>query len=200
VAVPPATRAGIAFDPALPPEYEKLAQHWPQGNLSRRIRLRRRRFGARTAARVKRCPEGTGVHHVRPSARATRVGHPVGLHGCAYVRSAASEQRREQALEGFVTLFGDAASRPDRLCRSLLGHRGIRAWRTDGRGPPGSWTTYGPCCAGLSDGIFWAGTKPPTSDWFSSTARCGSGQAMPPQRCTGRCPGDAGPTTPQVGG
>ena len=35
VAVPPAHRAGIAFDPALPPEYEKLTEHWPQGNLSK---------------------------------------------------------------------------------------------------------------------------------------------------------------------
>ena len=35
VAVPPAHRAGITFDPTLPPEYEKLAEHWPQGNLSK---------------------------------------------------------------------------------------------------------------------------------------------------------------------
>src|SRR4029453_6069148 len=35
VAVPPAHRAGIEFDPSLPPEYEKLTEHWPQGNLSK---------------------------------------------------------------------------------------------------------------------------------------------------------------------
>ncbi len=35
MAIPPAHRAAIAFDPALPPEYEKLAEHWPQGNLSK---------------------------------------------------------------------------------------------------------------------------------------------------------------------
>ncbi|MDT5331739.1 MAG: monoamine oxidase, partial [Mycobacterium sp.] len=35
VAIPPEHRAGIEFDPALPPEYEKLTEHWPQGNLSK---------------------------------------------------------------------------------------------------------------------------------------------------------------------
>ncbi len=35
VAIPPAHRAAIDFSPDLPPEYEKLTQHWPQGNLSK---------------------------------------------------------------------------------------------------------------------------------------------------------------------
>ena len=35
------------------------------------------------------------------------------------------------------TLFGDAARQPDRLRRSLLGHRGIRARRADRRGAAG---------------------------------------------------------------
>ncbi len=35
VAIPPEHRGAIAFVPDLPPEYGKLAQHWPQGNLSK---------------------------------------------------------------------------------------------------------------------------------------------------------------------
>src|SRR4029078_9153759 len=32
VGIPPEHRKGISFLPDLPPEYGKLAQHWPQGN------------------------------------------------------------------------------------------------------------------------------------------------------------------------
>ncbi|HEX2283384.1 MAG TPA: FAD-dependent oxidoreductase, partial [Mycobacterium sp.] len=35
VALAPAHRAGIEFEPALPPEYEKLVENWPQGSLSK---------------------------------------------------------------------------------------------------------------------------------------------------------------------
>ena len=35
VAIPPAAPRRDHFDPALPAEYAQLAQHWPQGNLSK---------------------------------------------------------------------------------------------------------------------------------------------------------------------
>src|ERR1700682_428624 len=35
VAIPPAHRAAIVFEPDLPQEYGQLARHWPQGNLSK---------------------------------------------------------------------------------------------------------------------------------------------------------------------
>ena len=35
VAIPPQHRAGIAFEPALPDQFTELADHWPQGKLSK---------------------------------------------------------------------------------------------------------------------------------------------------------------------
>ncbi|EUA03245.1 flavin containing amine oxidoreductase family protein [Mycobacterium kansasii 824] len=35
VAIPPAHRAAIEFDPPLPPQYLELTRHWPQGRLSK---------------------------------------------------------------------------------------------------------------------------------------------------------------------
>ncbi len=87
-------------------------------------------------------------------------GHPAGLHRCAHVRPAARPSSAASARwTGSPTLFGDAAPESDRLRRSLLGRRGIRARRADRRGPAGSWTTYGPWLRKPVDGIFWAGTE-----------------------------------------
>ena len=67
--------------------------------------------------------------------------------------------RREHALAGFATLFGDEALQPI----DYLDHRwGAEAFAPGGPTaavPTGSWTSYGPWLRKPVERIFWAGTE-----------------------------------------
>jgi monoamine oxidase len=69
------------------------------------------------------------------------------------------EQRRERALAGFATLFGDAALDPIDYIDHCWGTEAFAPGGPTAAVPPGSWTTYGPWLRKPVDGIFWAGTE-----------------------------------------
>jgi monoamine oxidase len=75
------------------------------------------------------------------------------------------EQRRERALEGFATLFGDAARTPIDYIDHCWGAEDFAPGGPTAAVPPGSWTTYGPWLRKPVDGIHWAGTE--TSDTWT---------------------------------
>ena len=104
------------------------------------------------------------------------------------------EQRREQALEGFVTLFGDGASRPIDYVDHCWGTEEFAPGGPTAAVPPGSWTTYGPWLRRPVDGIFWAGTET-ADEWtgfLDGAVRSGKRAATEVHRTLS---GDAGPTT-----
>ena len=70
-----------------------------------------------------------------------------------------ADRRRDRALAGFATLFGDEALNPDRLRRPLLGHRAIRAGWSDGGGAARLVDDVGPWLRKPVGGIHWAGTE-----------------------------------------
>ena len=161
VAIPPAHRGGIEFSPELPAEYAQLAQHWPQGNLSKAYAAYETPFwrAERVLRRgaVRRRP---GVHHVRRQPRRDGAGHPAGLHRrrapsirCRR-RSAASSRwpgsppcsarRRRNPSTTSTTVGAQRISRPAGRPRRCRPDRGPAT----GRG-----------CASRSDAIFWAGTE-----------------------------------------
>jgi monoamine oxidase len=160
VAVPPAHRAGIAFDPALPPEYEKLAQHWPQGNLSKAYVAYETPFW-REDGRSGEALSDEGPVFITFDVSPSDAGPGIllGFTDARTFDALPPEQRREQALEGFVTLFGDAASRPIDYVDHCWGTEEFAPGGPTAAVPPGSWTTYGPWLRRPVDGIFWAGTE-----------------------------------------
>ena len=132
-------RAAIAFDPALPAEYEKLAQHWPQGNLSKAYAAYDTPFWrADGCSGEALSDEGPVFITFDVSPSDDGAGHSAGLHRCADIRPAVRRASAASARwPASPTLFGDAAAASDRLRRPLLGHRGIRAGRPDRRGAAG---------------------------------------------------------------
>ena len=70
-----------------------------------------------------------------------------------------AEQRRAQALEGFATLFGEAARNPIDYLDHCWGTEEFAPGGPTAAVPTGSWTTYGPWLRKPVDGIFWAGTE-----------------------------------------
>jgi monoamine oxidase len=160
VAVPPAHRAGITFDPTLPPEYEKLAQHWPQGNLSKAYVAYETPFWREDGCSGEALSDEGPVFitfDVSPSDAGP--GILLGFTDARTFDPLPTEQRRAQALEGFVTLFGDAASRPIDYVDHCWGTEEFAAGGPTAAVPPGSWTKYGPWLRKPVDGIFWAGTE-----------------------------------------
>jgi len=160
VAVPPAHRAGIAFDPALPPEYEKLAQHWPQGSLSKAYVAYETPFWREDGCSGEALSdEGPVFITFDVSPTDAGPGILLGFTDARTFDPLTAEQRRAQALEGFVMLFGDAAALPIDYVDHCWGTEEFAPGGPTAAVPPGSWTTYGPWLRKPVDGIFWAGTE-----------------------------------------
>jgi monoamine oxidase len=160
VAIPPAHRAGIAFEPALPPEYEKLTTNWPQGNLSKAYAAYETPFWrADGYSGEALSDEGPVFTTFDCSPGDDGPGILLGFTDAKTFDRLSASQRRERALTGFSTLFGEAAKNPI----DYVDHR----WSAEAFAPGGptaavpveSWTTYGPWLRKPIDGIFWAGTE-----------------------------------------
>jgi monoamine oxidase len=160
VAVPPAHRAGIAFDPSLPPEYEKLTEHWPQGNLSKAYAAYETPFWRTNGCSGEALSDEGPVFitfDVSPSDAGP--GILLGFTDARTFDALPAEERRVQALDGFATLFGDAARNPIDYLDHCWGTEEFAPGGPTAAVPPGSWTTYGPWLRKPVDGIFWAGTE-----------------------------------------
>jgi monoamine oxidase len=160
VAIPPEHRAGIGFDPALPPEYEKLTEHWPQGNLSKAYVAYETPFWRGDGCSGEALSDEGPVFitfDVSPSDAGP--GILLGFTDARTFDPLPAEQRRAQALEGFATLFGEAARNPIDYLDHCWGTEEFAPGGPTAAVPTGSWTTYGPWLRKPVDGIFWAGTE-----------------------------------------
>jgi monoamine oxidase len=160
VAVPPQHRASIAFDPPLPPEYEKLTAHWPQGNLSKAYVAYETPFWrANGCSGEALSDEGPVFITFDVSPSDAGPGILLGFTDARTFDPLPAEQRRAKALDGFATLFGDAARNPIDYLDHCWGAEEFAPGGPTAAVPPGSWTTYGPWLRKPIDGIFWAGTE-----------------------------------------
>jgi monoamine oxidase len=160
VAVPPQHRAGIAFDPPLPPEYEKLTEHWPQGNLSKAYVAYETPFWRTNGCSGEALSDEGPVFitfDVSPSDAGPGV--LLGFTDARTFDPLTAQQRRAQALDGFAMFFGDAARNPIDYLDHCWGTEEFAPGGPTAAVPPGSWTTYGPWLRKPIDGIFWAGTE-----------------------------------------
>ncbi|HEX2214172.1 MAG TPA: flavin monoamine oxidase family protein [Mycobacterium sp.] len=160
VAIPPEHRAAIEFLPDLPPEYGKLAQHWPQGNLSKAYAAYEKPFWrAKGLSGEALSDEGPVFITFDVSPSDDGPGVLLGFTDARTFDPLPPGQRREQALAGFATLFGDTALSPIDYLDHCWGAESFAHGGPTAAVPPGSWTTYGPWLRKPVDGIFWAGTE-----------------------------------------
>lgn len=160
VAIPPEHRKGIAFQPELPPEYGKLAEHWPQGSLSKAYAAYETPFWrANGCSGEALSDEGPVFITFDVSPSDDGPGILLGFTDARSFDALPPQQRRERALEGFAALFGEAASRPVDYIDHCWGAEEFAPGGPTAAVPPGSWTTYGPWLRKPVDGIFWAGTE-----------------------------------------
>jgi monoamine oxidase len=163
VAIPPEHRKGIAFLPELPPEYGKLAQHWPQGNLSKAYAAYETPFWrANGCSGEALSDEGPVFITFDVSPGDSDVQGPGVLLGFTDSRTfdpLPPADRRDRALKGFAALFGDAALHPIDYLDHCWSAEEFAPGGPTAAVPPGSWTTYGPWLRKPVDGIHWAGTE-----------------------------------------
>ncbi|HKP44157.1 flavin monoamine oxidase family protein [Mycobacterium sp.] len=160
VAIPPEHRSGLTFDPALPPEYEKLAQHWPQGSLSKAYAAYETPFWrANGCSGEALSDEGPVFITFDVSPSDDGPGILLGFTDARSFDPLSAEQRRKRALDGFSALFGDAAASPIDYVDHCWGTEEFAPGGPTAAVPPGSWTTYGPWLRKPVDHIFWAGTE-----------------------------------------
>ncbi len=166
VAVPPAHRTAIEFDPPLPPGYDELARHWPQGNLSKAYAAYDTPFWRDNGCSGEALSDEGPVFITfdvspgDPDGSGDRgPGILLGFTDARTFDRLPAAERREVALAGFAALFGSAASNPT----DYLDHRWSAEEFAPGGPtaavPPGSWTAHGRWLAEPVTGIFWAGTE-----------------------------------------
>lgn len=160
VAIPPQHRTGIEFNPPLPRAYSELAENWPQGNLSKAYAAYDTPFW-----RTNGC-SGEALSDEGPVFITFDVspgdGGPGILLGFTDARTfdrLPPAQRREQALSGFATLFGDAALQPVDYIDHCWSTEPFAPGGPTAAVPPGSWTQYGRWLREPVDSIHWAGTE-----------------------------------------
>ncbi|MET4430244.1 flavin monoamine oxidase family protein [Mycolicibacterium sp. 624] len=160
VAIPPQHRGAIDFDPALPDEYALLAKNWPQGNLSKAYAAYDKPFW-RNDGRSGEALSDEGPVFITFDVSPGRDGPGI-LLGFTDARTfdpLPADQRREQALACFATLFGEQARHPIDYVDHRWGTEEFSPGGPTAAVPPGSWTRYGRWLRAPVDGIFWAGTE-----------------------------------------
>jgi len=160
IAIPPEHRKGIAFLPELPPEYGKLAQHWPQGNLSKAYVAYETPFWrAEGCSGEALSDEGPVFITFDVSPGDDGPGVLLGFTDARTFDPLPPADRRDRALAGFAALFGDAALQPIDYLDHCWGAEEFAPGGPTAAVPPGSWTAYGPWLRKPVDGIHWAGTE-----------------------------------------
>jgi monoamine oxidase len=160
VAIPPEHRKAIEFLPELPPEYGKLAQHWPQGKLSKAYAAYETPFWrAKGLSGEALSDEGPVFITFDVSPGDEGPGILLGFVDARSFDSLPPAQRRDRALSGFAALFGEAALQPIDYLDHCWGAEQFAPGGPTAAVPPGSWTTYGPWLREPVDGIYWAGTE-----------------------------------------
>jgi monoamine oxidase len=160
VAIPPAHRAAIAFEPALPEGYSQLAEHWPQGSLSKAYAAYDTPFWRAGGCSGESLSDDGPVFitfDVSPSDDGP--GILLGFTDARTFDALPDEERRERALSCFAALFGDAALKPIDYVDHCWGTEEFAPGGPTAAVPPGSWTAYGKWLREPVDGIFWAGTE-----------------------------------------
>ena len=176
VAIPPAHRAAITFDPALPAQYQQLDQRWPQGSLSKAYAAYKTPFWRADGRSGQALSDGGPVFitfDLSPSSDGP--GILVGFTDSRTFDHLPPDEREKQALACFAELFGEAALHPVDYLDHCWGTEPFAPGGPTAAPPPGSWTTCGAWLRAPVGPIHWAGTETATewSGYLDGAVRSG---------------------------
>jgi monoamine oxidase len=164
VAIPPAHRLDIDIAPALPIEYQQLAQRWPQGALTKSYAAYPTPFWRAKGLSGQALSDQGPVFitfDVSPPGVESQGGPGI-LLGFTDPRgfdARSEEHRREQVLACFTALFGEEAANPIDYLDQRWGAETFAPGGPTAAVPPGSWTEFGRLLRQPVGPLHWAGTE-----------------------------------------
>lgn len=160
VAVPPAHRLDIDVAPALPIEYQQLAQRWPQGALTKAYAAYPTPFWrAQGLSGQALSDQGPVFITFDVSPPDSGIGILLGFTDPRGFDAQSDDRRREQVLESFTALFGDHAANPIDYLDQRWGAEAFAPGGPTAAVPPGSWTQFGRLLREPVGPLHWAGTE-----------------------------------------
>lgn len=160
----------------LPPEYQQLAHHWPQGRLSKAYAAYSTPFWRASGYSGQALSDEAPVFITFDvSPHADGPGILMGFVDARGFDSLPIEERRRDALRCFASLFGDEALDPLDYVDYRWGTEEFAPGGPTAAVPPGSWTKYGHWLREPVGPIHWASTE--TADewtgYFDGAVRSG---------------------------
>jgi monoamine oxidase len=160
VALPPALRERLRFEPPLPPSFSALAQRAPMGSMLKVLAVYptawwRAKGWSGLAVGDLPCVELTADS----SPPSGRPGVLAAFVAGARVRRLAPEHRRAAILADLVALWGEPAAAPEEL---IIQDWNAEPWTTGAFTSylvPGAWTTVGAALREPVGPVLWAGTE-----------------------------------------
>ena len=160
VALPPALRERLRFEPPLPPSFSALAQRAPMGSMLKVLAVYptagwRAKGWSGLAIGDLPCVELTADS----SPPSGRPGVLAAFVAGARVRRLAPEQRRAAILADLVAFWGEAAATPEEL---IIQDWNAEPWTTGAFTSylvPGAWTSVGAALREPVGPVLWAGTE-----------------------------------------
>lgn len=160
VTVPPAQRLNIDIAPALPIEYQQLAQRWPQGALTKCYAAYRTPFWrAKGLSGQAMSDEGPVFLTFDVSPGPDGPGVLLGFTDPKGFDALPPEQRRTSALACFASIFGEEANDAIDYLDQRWGAETFAPGGPTAAVPPGSWTEFGPLLRRPVGPLHWAGTE-----------------------------------------
>ncbi|WP_084130301.1 FAD-dependent oxidoreductase [Demequina sp. NBRC 110055] len=170
VAIPPASRARMAFSPALPDPWASLGESWPQGTLSKAYAVYERPFWRDASGRGLRRPMSGQAQSSSGPVCATFDASPegdgpgvlLGFIGGDDARTwdaLPAAERRARAIGSFAEIFGPDALEPVDYAEQRWAREDWILGGPTAVPAPGAWTTVGAAVATPVGPLHWAGTE-----------------------------------------
>jgi monoamine oxidase len=159
LAIPPAHRLDIDIAPALPIEYQQLAQRWPQGALTKSYAAYRTPFWRAKGLSGQALSDQGPVFITFDVSPESGPGILLGFTDPRGFDALPEAQRREQVLDCFTALFGEEAGTPIDYLDQRWGAETFAPGGPTAAVPPGSWTEFGRLLRTPVGPLHWAGTE-----------------------------------------
>ncbi|MBU3749622.1 MAG: flavin monoamine oxidase family protein, partial [Mycobacterium sp.] len=159
LAIPPAHRLDIDIAPALPIEYQQLAQRWPQGAVTKAYAAYPTPFWRARGLSGQALSDQGPVFITFDVSPADGTGILLGFTDPHGFDAQPEQQRRQQVLACFTALFGEQAAHPVDYLDQRWGAETFAPGGPTAAVPPGSWTEFGRLLRRPVGPLHWAGTE-----------------------------------------
>lgn len=159
IALAPIQRLDIDIAPGLPIEYQKLAQRWPLGALTKSYAAYPTPFWRAQGLSGQALSDTGPVFITFDVSPEQGPGVLLGFTDPHGFDALPLEQRRAKVAECFTALFGDQAADPIDYADQRWGAEEFAPGGPTAAVPPGSWTEFGPLLREPVGPLHWAGTE-----------------------------------------